>query len=162
MGQQWEFIRNPRAESWSLTEQPGALRLYGGAPLTALDEVSALLQRVSHFDCSATCAITSTLPAADAEAGLLLYLDTRHWVALGRKGGAVLLTQNLDWVITEHAACPATADLLYYRVSATAQRYTFAVSPDNQHWTPSARRSTAATYAATGRLNKSGRCASPE
>src|SRR5690606_33827774 len=50
----WNFLRNPRAETWSLTARPGWLRLTGSAhTLDDLASPAFMGRRQQHADCSA-------------------------------------------------------------------------------------------------------------
>lgn len=76
---EWNFLGNPRADDWSLTERPGSLRLLGNA--ARLDDgppVAFIGRRQEHFACHAATLLDFT-PAADGEeAGLSIWMNPQH------------------------------------------------------------------------------------
>lgn len=73
LAREWNFIRNPRAEHWSLSARPGFLRLSGTrASLDSVTSPAFVGRRQQHFVCRA-CALLEFHPGSDGEeAGLTL------------------------------------------------------------------------------------------
>jgi xylan 1,4-beta-xylosidase len=67
----WNFLRNPRSESWSLAQRPGFLRLHGST--ASLDDVGApafIGRRQRHHRSHAATQLDFTPSAAGQRAGL--------------------------------------------------------------------------------------------
>lgn len=79
LGLDWNFLRWPAPDSWSLTARPGYLRLNGSA--AALDDGSGLAfvgRRQEHARCEVATLLDFT-PAADGqEAGLTVWMNRSH------------------------------------------------------------------------------------
>lgn len=75
----WNFLRNPDPGSWSLSERPGWLRLYGTAStLNDLASPAFMGRRQQHFACDAR-ALLNFVPAQEGdEAGLTVLMDEQH------------------------------------------------------------------------------------
>jgi alpha-N-arabinofuranosidase len=75
----WNFLGNPDAEAWSLTERPGALRLVGNS--TRLDDgppVAFVGRRQEHLACE-VATLLDFAPAVDGEeAGLTVWMNPGH------------------------------------------------------------------------------------
>jgi xylan 1,4-beta-xylosidase len=79
----WNFLRNPSAADWSLSERPGWLRLHGNA--TSLnDEGSPAFvgRRQQHFTCSVSTLIDCPSLGSDGEAGLCVRANEANHYAL--------------------------------------------------------------------------------
>ena len=78
LGLEWNFLGNPRAQDWSLTDRPGTLRLMGNA--ARLDDgppVAFVGRRQEHFSCKVETLLDFT-PIADEEAGLTIWMNPLH------------------------------------------------------------------------------------
>jgi xylan 1,4-beta-xylosidase len=75
----WNFLRNPHAEDWSLTDRPGWLRLYG-SPLTldTQDSPAFIGRRQQHFSCKARARLDFTPGCNGEEAGLVVLANENH------------------------------------------------------------------------------------
>jgi xylan 1,4-beta-xylosidase len=79
LGLDWNFLRWPRAEDWSLTARPGFLRLIGNA--ARLDDGSGVAfvgRRQEHAQCEAATRLEYTPQADGQEAGLAVWMNQSH------------------------------------------------------------------------------------
>ncbi len=78
---QWNFLRNPHAKDWSLTDRNGYLRLNGSAiSLKEKDSPAFVCRRQTAFNMSASTRIDFTPTAPNEEAGLLIRgNDNNHY-----------------------------------------------------------------------------------
>jgi alpha-N-arabinofuranosidase len=129
----WNFIRNPLAGSWSLSERPGWLRLYGQP--TGLDDLAPIAfvgRRQCHFDCEADARVDFDPLDEGAEAGLTAYMIHRHHyeIAITCLNGQrrVIVRRrigSLQAVVAQQALGPGPVIL---RVRATKDKYQFGIS----------------------------------
>ncbi len=79
LGLQWNFLRNPAPESWSLAERPGCLVLHSSEiTLDDVDSPAFVGRRQECFACHAA-ALVDFVPQQDgAEAGLTVFMNERH------------------------------------------------------------------------------------
>jgi xylan 1,4-beta-xylosidase len=76
---EWNFLRNPRPEDWSLSDRPGWLRLYGSAVgLDAIDSPAWVGRRQECFDFSATALLDFQPQREGEEAGLDVRMNEKH------------------------------------------------------------------------------------
>lgn len=75
----WNFLRNPEAQAWSLSEQPGWLRLYG-SPRTLDDQDSPTFigRRQQHFNVLAKALLDFRPENEWHEAGLTVFMNEQH------------------------------------------------------------------------------------
>jgi alpha-N-arabinofuranosidase len=75
----WNFLRNPYAQDWSLTDRPGWLRLYGSPlSLDAQDSPAFIGRRQQHFSCKTRSLLDFTPGYEGEEAGLVVLANERH------------------------------------------------------------------------------------
>jgi len=130
LGLQWNFRRNPNPDDFSLTEQPGRLRLRCSP--VALDDAGSpalLCRRQQHFNCR-TATRVEFVPAADGEeAGLTAIMNERHHyeIAVGWQDGRrrVFVRRRIG----DLAAIVAGEDIpdgpVTLQIDARPQEYTF-------------------------------------
>ncbi len=90
---QWNFIRNPYENMYSLTEKKGYLRLYGSEKnLNDVDSPTFVGKRQQHFNCNITALMDFSPDNKNEEAGLTVFMNEKHHYeiavigdALGRK-----------------------------------------------------------------------------
>lgn len=76
---QWNFIRNPYENMYSLTEKKGYLRLYGSEiSLNDVDSPTFVGKRQQHFNCRVTTLLDFNPEKKDEEAGLTVFMDEKH------------------------------------------------------------------------------------
>ena len=87
---EWNFLRNPRAEDWSLSHRPGTLTLHGSAvTLNEADSPAFVGRRQQHFHCKASALLTFDPQNDGEEAGLTVFMNERfHYeLAITRSDG---------------------------------------------------------------------------
>ncbi len=92
-GPEWNTLREPVEPAWlSLTEAPGHLRLRGRHSLTSLHNVSLTAVRLTRHRGTVTTRLRLDPPSWQQRAGLALYYNHQHFLALelaGPSAGAV-------------------------------------------------------------------------
>lgn len=79
LGLQWNFLRNPHLENYSLTEKKSHLALAcSQVTLDELDSPSFIGQRQRHFDCDVSTLLRFTPKNEDDEAGITVYMNERY------------------------------------------------------------------------------------
>jgi len=75
----WNFIRNPEPRSWSLTERPGFLRLYGlPATLSQVAPMAFIGRRQQHFNVKVSTQLEFSPQTENDEAGLVIRMNEGH------------------------------------------------------------------------------------
>jgi len=141
LGFEWNFLRTPRDNFWSLTERPGWLRLkLRPEELSDQASPSFIGRRITEFKFSAATAM-SFAPQRDGEsAGLVVEMNNQfHYrEELLRDHGQLLLrlTQRNDGHETVLAEKAVSATNLLLRVSATKpSEYDFDFAENAGGWT---------------------------
>jgi len=79
LASQWNYLRNPVASEYSLTERPGFLRLYGSeANMSSQDSPAFVGRRQTDFDCVASTRVEFKPRGENEEAGLVVRGNDRH------------------------------------------------------------------------------------
>ena len=126
----WNFLRNPRAEDWSLTENPGSLRLRcSPVTLDELDSPAFLGRRQQHFECVVSAHVDFTARSENEEAGLTVLLDNQHHydIAVTLRGGKrTAVVRRRIGTLTAEVACEILPDGPVV-LSITADRSNYAL-----------------------------------
>ncbi|WP_248924639.1 glycoside hydrolase family 43 protein [Paenibacillus hamazuiensis] len=155
---EWNFIRTPRGEFWSLAKRPGYLRLKL-KPETVMEEAnpSFVGRRQQHIDFAARVAMEFSPQSEREAAGLVLLENTdfqyRMEISRGPGGGSALVIrliqrrEGTDTVLAEQAvpaeagagaAAGKAAELrerrLYMKVEAIGQSYSFYYAVQAEQW----------------------------
>jgi alpha-N-arabinofuranosidase len=152
LGLDWNFLRNPYPEQYSLTERPGWLRLKGLAlTLNDVDSPAFLGRRQRHFNCSATTRVDFEPQQDRQEAGLTVLMNERHHyeIAVTRLNGLrqVIVRRrigSLAAVVAHFNVEPGPLDL---QVIANRYEYRFRFAAGGQEFVEAA--SGEARYLAT-------------
>ncbi|WP_150275330.1 glycoside hydrolase family 43 protein [Paenibacillus tepidiphilus] len=126
----WNFLRTPRSEFWSLSEQPGSLRLHlRPERLTDIANPSLVARRQQHLSFRAAADMVFT-PAGDGEvAGVVLFqnADNHFRLELGLLEGESTLSLSIRSRGDEQvlAAIPWTKGHIQFKVEAQGQEYSF-------------------------------------
>ncbi len=126
----WNFLRNPHAGDWSLSERRGWLRLKGSA-LTLNDLASPALlgRRQEHFDCRASCLVEFDPAKENEEAGLAVLANASHHyeLALGRRGRrrVAFVRRRIGDLTSVVAEEPVAAGPVELTVVADEAKYAF-------------------------------------
>jgi len=141
LGFEWQYLRNPIRENYSLTEKKGSLRI-SASPFT-LDEaeaVSFIGRRQTEFDFTATTSLEFQSSAGNEEAGMtLIQNNTHHYDLLLKKAGKQNVVQlrlrlgSLSYVVAEKEI---KDNKVLFRIKGNSSQYTFYLAdPQNQQYT---------------------------
>ncbi len=126
----WNFIRNPHAEDWSLSDKPGHLALKGSPiSFTEKDSPAFICRRQTAFDIAASTKVSFTPTSENEEAGLVIRADDKNHYDLlvtqlnGKR--VVMFRKYLKGKIadTNYKEIPEGDIILH--ISATASEYRF-------------------------------------
>lgn len=79
LAMQWNYLRNPYPENYSLTERPGFLRLHGSAiTLNDQDSPAFVGRRQTDFNCIASTLLEFEPKSNNEEAGLVVRSNDKH------------------------------------------------------------------------------------
>jgi alpha-N-arabinofuranosidase len=136
LGLAWNFLGNPRAESWSLTDRTSALRLLGGE--AALDDgppVTYVGRRQQHLVCEAATLLDFAPVAAGEEAGITVWMNPRHHYDLYMTRlddmRHVCVRRRIGDLVAVVASRPVGDGPVTLTVRADADRYTFLCSTEH-------------------------------
>jgi alpha-N-arabinofuranosidase len=126
----WNFIRNPKPGSWSLSERPGYLRLWGNEH--TLDSVAApafVGRRQEEMSCVVRTVLDFSPSRDGEEAGLSTYMsETHHYeIAITKRDGLkmLVLRRRMDDLQVEVASVEAPKGPVTLKVSAMPTAYAF-------------------------------------
>jgi xylan 1,4-beta-xylosidase len=132
LGPEWNHLRHPNRELYSLDARPGWLTLRGDA--TALGQAASptwVARRQEHLSCRAAT-LVDFVPARDGEeAGLSVYMnpDHRYEIGVGRANGRrqVFLRQRIGpYVEALTASAPLEGnEPVVLQVESTPEEYAF-------------------------------------
>lgn len=140
---QWNFIRTPREEFWSLSERPGFVRLrLLPQTLAEIANPSFIGRRQQHIGFTARTAMDFSPDGANECAGLALLQNHDHnflFVAAGDGGGGrtVRVVRREKGVNSLLGEAPiAGAGRIYLKVEAKGQNYSFFAAAEPEAWLP--------------------------
>jgi alpha-N-arabinofuranosidase len=137
----FNFIRTPKGDWWSLTDQKGKL-LLDLIPEKIMDDVNPAFigRRQQHKDFEAMTKMQFTPQAENETAGMVILRDSKYQVRMvytlkdGKKVVQLIRRAAKDGEDTILAEEPVSAKELYFRISAIQQKYAFAYSTDGKNW----------------------------
>ncbi|WNS46505.1 glycoside hydrolase family 43 protein [Paenibacillus sp. MMS20-IR301] len=138
----WNFLRTPRGEFWSLTQQPGVLRLQlKPEQLTELANPAFIGRRQQHLSFRAAAAMAFKPGGEGEAAGLALIqnADNHFRYELGLVNGEQVLqlivrSRGDEQLLASEAYLPDTVQL---KAEARGQEYSFYYRADEQEtWKP--------------------------
>lgn len=140
LGLQWNFLRTPRGEFWSLEERLSHLRLKLKPETIAANENPAFVgRRQQHMSFSART-MMEFAPQSDAEAAGLVLLQNANFQfrfeygqCEGKKEIRLIERRAGEEVVL--ASRSIEADKLHLKAEAHGQAYQFSYSRDGQSWT---------------------------
>lgn len=136
---EWNFLRNPKENSWSLSDRKGFLTLYGtGLTLDDTDSPSFVGRRQQHFDCKVSTRLEFKPTIEGEEAGLTVFMNERfHYeIALGHRDGRkkVFLRRRVGSLWKVEAEHDYDFENIILTVQADAKYYTFSYQqPDGEN-----------------------------
>ncbi len=140
LGFEWQYLRNPIRENYSLTEKKGYLRITSSPfTLNEIEAVSFVGRRQTEHLFTATTLLSFQPSGEDEEAGItLIQNNTHHYDLLLKKRGNRMLVQlqvhvgSLSYTVAEHVT---PGNQVLFRISGTPQQYTFYFAdPKTQHY----------------------------
>lgn len=127
---EWNWLRNPIRENYSLTERKGYLRI-STSPVT-LDEgkpLSFLGRRQTEFDFTAATRLILEAQADNEEAGITVQQNNRHHydLRLRKKAGQYVVQLrahigSMDYVAAEY---PVEGNKVELKIEGSLMQYTF-------------------------------------
>jgi len=142
LGKQWGWNHNPDTLLWSLSENPGHLRIKTNKVVTNLREAKNMLtQRLfAKYDPSIPTIVTTKLDASHIKegdvAGLAIFQDPYAYISVTKRDGQKYVEmRNNGVVITSEKLY---VDQIYLRATASNKSAlaNFSFSTDNQHFQP--------------------------
>jgi xylan 1,4-beta-xylosidase len=137
---QWNFLRTPAHEFWSLTERPGSLRLHlRPETLSELCTPSFIGRRQQHMNCTAQTLLEFTPQNEQECAGLALIQNERfHFTLVVTRTTQTVVrlikcAQGLEEILAEQ---PIQAGRFSLKVEARAQAYSFYFAQEPDQWCP--------------------------
>ncbi|WP_372661824.1 glycoside hydrolase family 43 protein [Cohnella sp.] len=130
---QWNFLRSPDPDNWSLAERASCLTLHG-SPETLNDAGSPAFvgRRQQHFDCRASAFLTFAPQRDGEEAGITVFMNQKfHYeIAVTRIAGErkIICRRRIGsmWKVENEA--PWSADSVVLTVKADKEQYAFGFS----------------------------------
>jgi xylan 1,4-beta-xylosidase len=141
LGFEWNFLRTPRKDFWSLSERPGYLRLHlRSQMISKWENPSFIGRRQQHLSFAARTAMEFTPQSANEEAGLILLQDSDfqyRFVYTSTDGRTVVkLVKRAAGEEEVMAEKPVSAGRLYMKVEAIEQAYSFYYATAPEAWKP--------------------------
>jgi xylan 1,4-beta-xylosidase len=142
LGLDWNFLRTPREDFWSLQDRPGFLRLrLRPERLSELANPSFIGRRQRHSEFTArTCMVFSPRGPNESAGVVLLQNNDFHYrfvVSQDEKKSSLLrLIQRKNGDETILTEKPIEGERVYLMVSARGQDYTFSYSNVAESWEP--------------------------
>jgi xylan 1,4-beta-xylosidase len=134
---QWNFLRNPRAADWSLSERPGWLRLKGSdVTLDDVDSPAFVARRQQHFDCKVSVRLDFSPTREGEEAGLTVLMNEKHHyeIAVGYQNNEriIFVRRRIGDLSAIVAQETLPAGLTILQIEATPEHYTFSYAPEGE------------------------------
>ncbi|MGJ9385611.1 glycoside hydrolase family 43 protein [Salipaludibacillus sp. CF4.18] len=135
---EWMMIRTPNETSFSLTERPGYLRLYGRKERISEAVHPSFIGRRQQHQRFAVATKIDFKPEHSEEAGIVLFQDTDHHYRFVKRWEdgkeKVCLFQRDRGVETMIAAQHLSEQIFYLKVEAHGQEYRFSVGFGTEQW----------------------------
>lgn len=134
---QWNFLRNPLLNSWSLTTIAGKLVLNGNQ--FNLNDVAApafVGRRQQHFNFEAETLLQYNATNTNEEAGLTTYMNFKQhyeFALTKRKNAfALIVRKTVGDIIQEAINIPLKSSKVYLKINGDKDLYTFSYSTDGK------------------------------
>ncbi len=132
LGLDWNFLRNPAENAFTLSARAGHLRLQGnshtlGEPMNPV----FVCRRQQHFRCRVAARLDFSPAAPGDEAGLAVYVHHEHYFALGVQQGPngpqVVLRRRVGGLVADAAPVDVLPGELVLSIVAGDHEYVFSV-----------------------------------
>lgn len=138
LGKQWQFVRNPDNNNWSLSERAGHLRIWtGDIGIHNIKSKNLLVQRERHHNYSAVVKIEFYPEKNNEQAGIVCYYDTTCFIKLCLfydNGLKIKLIENRTNKIKQISSIECEQNSIYFKVNVDKQKREFLYSYDNVNW----------------------------
>lgn len=139
LGFAWNYLHNPVAANYSMTQRPGYLRLRGAeANLGKPDNLTFIGRRQQHFNFEASTELEFNPQAAQQVAGLTLFKDGSHHYQLSIQfEGArrvLVLSYDLGKIHQEAQRADLVPGAVKLRVSGDKDTYVFSYAQGGSNW----------------------------
>lgn len=140
LGFEWQYLRNPIRENYSLSEKQGALRITASPyTLNETESVSMICRRQTEHDFSATTFLEFLSSSDNEEAGMtLIQNNSHHYDVLLKKSGAEYVVQlrvhlgSLSYVAAERVV---DNNRILLQIKGTPGQYIFSfANTENQDY----------------------------
>lgn len=135
---QWNFLRTPHDEFWSLSERPGYLRLRLRPERLSEQMTPSFVGRRQQHICFAAQAALEFSPQTEQEcAGLALVQNNEYYFCLvvtRRVETVVRLTKRAHGIEEMLAEQPVIAERFYLKVGGQGQAYSFYIAVEPGLW----------------------------
>ncbi len=130
---QWNFLRNPNAKDWSLTQTPGKLVLNGNKfNLNDVASPAFLGRRQQHFNCEVKTLLEFNATRPNEESGLTLYMNFKqHYeFALTKRKNtyALIIRKTVGDIIAQPITIPLKGSKVYLKIKGDKDLYIFSYS----------------------------------
>lgn len=133
----WEWVRNPEQNGYSLTENKGHMRLYTlDGELSEVSAKNTLVRREQELSYTA-CTKMSFSPNEGEQAGLVCYYSTKTYASFSLRkhnGENVLVlavNKNMGEEIVKETPCPACELILKVEVDGLTRKFYYSVDGVN-------------------------------
>jgi alpha-N-arabinofuranosidase len=139
LGFQWNFLRTPHEDFWTLTERPGYLRLRLHPQMISKWENPSFIGRRQQHLHFVVCSVMEFVPRNTNEEGGLVLLQNSdfqyRFVSLLTEHMTVIrLIKRVSGEETVLAEKPVTAGRVYMKIEAREQEYTFSFATSMEAW----------------------------
>jgi xylan 1,4-beta-xylosidase len=133
----WNFLRNPHAEHYSLSERPGWLRLYGSTlNLDAQASPTFIGRRQQHFNCCVRALLDFDPEQEGHEAGLTVLMNERHHYEIAltcmRGDRSIIVRRRIGDLVAVVAWEMIEAGCVELEIRADRDVYRFSYAPAEQ------------------------------
>ncbi len=137
LGLQWNFLRNPSDESWSLQKDTGKLNLFGNSyNLSDIASPAFIGRRQQHIDFEAETYFTFNPTKPNEEAGVTMFLNfQQHYdfaVTIRNNTRTLIIRKTIGDIVAEQVAIPIKQQSIYLKIKGDKDYYTFSYSPDGE------------------------------
>ncbi|MEI7025521.1 glycoside hydrolase family 43 protein [Paenibacillus sp. y28] len=137
---QWNFLRTPRGDYWSLTERPGHLRLKLKADTVMAEQNPSFVGRRQQHHDFAVRTVLEFRPQSPAQAAGLVLLQNdafqyrMEWRGGTEGGSEICLVRRSGGTDELLASAMVAADKLYLKTEVYGQHFSFYYGTQSERW----------------------------